>query len=305
MKDGVLLMSMASILTLLYTHGDITTLVLMYSINVFLTFSLSESAMVRYWIRHRKKYPDWSRHILIHIIGLTMCLTILCVNVYEKFSEGGWLTLTVTAVLIGVCFWIKSHYGEVRQSLKRLDEVLGSLPLTPAEPPKPEPTAHTAVLLVGGFSGLGVHSLLSIQRLFPNHFKNFIFESVGVIDSATFKGVEEVEEVRHRTEDGLKSYVALAGRLRLAADHRMGIGTEAVAEAERLCIQVGKEFPRSVFFAGKLVFQEEKWFQRILHNETAYQLQRRLQFAGLNAMVLPVRVLNEAPAVAPAQRTAA
>ena len=48
--------------------------------------------------------------------------------------------------------------------------------------------------------------------------------------------------------------------------------------------------------AGKLVFQQERWFQRLLHNETAYQLQRRLQFLGLNAMVLPVRVLAGAPA---------
>jgi hypothetical protein len=40
------------------------------------------------------------------------------------------------------------------------------------------------------------------------------------------------------------------------------------------------------------VFERERWFQRLLHNETAYQLQRRLQLAGLNAMVLPVRVLE-------------
>jgi hypothetical protein len=51
-------------------------------------------------------------------------------------------------------------------------------------------------------------------------------------------------------------------------------------------------FPRSIYFAGKLVFEEERWYQRLLHNETAYQLQRRLQFAGLNAMVLPVRVVQ-------------
>ncbi|HZN93671.1 MAG TPA: hypothetical protein VFB81_13260, partial [Myxococcales bacterium] len=56
---------------------------------------------------------------------------------------------------------------------------------------------------------------------------------------------------------------------------------------------IAKEFPRALFFAGKLVFERERWFQRILHNETAYQLQRRLQFAGLNAMVLPVRVMEE------------
>jgi len=40
------------------------------------------------------------------------------------------------------------------------------------------------------------------------------------------------------------------------------------------------------------VFQKERMFQRLLHNETAYQLQRRLQFAGMNAMVMPVRVLE-------------
>jgi len=53
---------------------------------------------------------------------------------------------------------------------------------------------------------------------------------------------------------------------------------------------------RAVFFAGKLVFEHERWYQRLLHNETAYALQRRLQFAGPSAMVLPVRVIAEQPA---------
>ena len=57
---------------------------------------------------------------------------------------------------------------------------------------------------------------------------------------------------------------------------------------------MAREFPRSIFFAGKLIFEEERWYQKLLHNETAYQLQRKLQFAGLNAMVLPVRVLQSA-----------
>jgi hypothetical protein len=70
------------------------------------------------------------------------------------------------------------------------------------------------------------------------------------------------------------------------------VGTEAVATAAELCAEIAKELPRSVFFAGKLVFEREKWFQRVLHNETAYELQRRLQFSGMDAMVLPVRVLE-------------
>ncbi len=292
MKDGVFLISGASVLTLLYTRGQIGILVLMYSINVFLTFSLSQASMIRYWLRH-KRDPKWFTHIVIHVIGLILCAAILIVNVYEKFGEGGWVTLTVTAALITLCFQIKRHYNMVRSKLRNLDEILGALPhIDSVSPPPIRPDQPTAVLLVGGYSGLGVHALLTIQRTFPNQFKNFIFASVGVIDSATFKGVQEVEEVRRETERSLKEYVETAHRLGLAADYRMSIGTEAVEEAVKLCLEIAKEFPRSVFFAGKLVFEEEKWFQRILHNETAYQLQRRLQFAGLSAMVLPVRVLE-------------
>jgi hypothetical protein len=106
------------------------------------------------------------------------------------------------------------------------------------------------------------------------------------------KGVEEVDRVRMRTQSALEQYVDLAHRMKLAADFRLAVGTEAVEEAERLCVEVSREFPRAVFFAGKLVFQKERWFQRLLHNETAYAIQRRLQFEGLNAMVMPVRVLE-------------
>jgi hypothetical protein len=104
------------------------------------------------------------------------------------------------------------------------------------------------------------------------------------------KGVEEVEHVRERTEASLKQYVGLARGLGFAADYRVSVATEAVAEAERMALEVSREYPRSVFFAGKLIFKVERFYQRLLHNETAYSLQRRLQFAGMNAMVLPVRV---------------
>jgi hypothetical protein len=205
--------------------------------------------------------------------------------------------VAVTGVLIGLCFVIRRHYRKVQSNLKRLDEIMNALPAHPVgEHRDLDPKLPTAVLLVGAYSGLGIHQLLTIQRLFPGHYKNFVFLSVGVIDSATMKGVEEVEAIREQTERSLRRYVDLAARLGLISDYRMSIGTEAVAEAERLCREVAREFPRALFFAGKLVFEQERWYQRLLHNETAYQLQRRLQFAGLNAMVLPVRVLEPARA---------
>ncbi|HZZ86659.1 MAG TPA: APC family permease [Anaeromyxobacteraceae bacterium] len=294
MQDGVLLMGGASLAVLFYTRGDITALVTMYSINVFVTFSLSQASMVRYWLGKGGESGK-KRGLTVHGIALALCLAILAGTIYEKAEQGGWVTLAVTGVLVGVCFLIRRHYTVVKQNLARLNEIMNALPAHPTgEHHQLDPKLPTAVMMVGGYSGLGIHALLTVQRLFPGHFKNYVFVSVGVIDSATMKGVEEVDHVREKTEQNLKRYVDLGRRLGLAADYRMAVGTEAVTEAEHLAIQIAREFPRSVFFAGKLVFEQEKWFQRLLHNETAYQLQRRLQFAGLNAMVLPVRVMSQA-----------
>jgi amino acid transporter len=294
-QNGILLMGGAAVLALLYTRGDVGHLVVMYSINVFLTFSMTEISMCRFWLRDRKTRPRWKRNISVHVMGLLLCSSILVVTTYEKFGQGGWLTLALTLGLIGVCVLIRNHYRRVQQNLRRLDDVLLSIPRVGTPNKRTlDPREPTAVLLVGSYAGLGIHSLLSIQRVFPGYFKNFVFLSIGVVDAATFKNVEAVEEVRGRAEESLRRYVALARDLGLAADHRMEIGTEVVATGEALCREVAREFPRAVFFAGKLVFEEERWYQRFLHNETAYQLQRRLQFAGLNTMVLPVRVLESA-----------
>jgi len=292
MQNGVLLMGGSSLIALLYTRGDITTLVTLYAINVFITFSLSQLAMCRFWWRERKSRADWRRQGSIHAVGLVLCLGILVVNVYEKFREGAWVTIVVTGAVVVVFTWTRSHYRKVQENLRRLDSILSSMPRSSTPARGLESKKPTAALLVGGYAGLGVHSLLTIQRLFPGYFQNFVFLSVGVIDSATFKDIAEVVEVKERTRTALDAYVGLAQGLGLAATSRMALGTEAVETATQLCREVAKEFPRALFFAGKLVFEQEHWYQRLLHNETAYQIQRRLQFAGLNAMVLPVRLLE-------------
>ncbi len=293
-QDGVILVGGASLLTLIYTGGNITALVTMYSINVFVTFSITQLAMCRFWYNKRKTDPQWKKNIRVYLVALILCVSILMMVVYEKFTEGGWMTLGITSLFIGVCFLIRRHYRKVQTNLKRLDEIMNALPEEPIGglPPPVNPREQTAILMVGGYGGLGIHALLTVQRLFPDYFKNFIFVSVGVIDSASMQGHEEVEQVREKTESSLKEYVSLAHRLGLSADYRMSVGIEAVEEAIQICQRVSKEFPQSICFAGKLIFEQEKWYQRLLHNETAFQIQRRLQFAGLNGMVLPVRVMT-------------
>jgi hypothetical protein len=157
------------------------------------------------------------------------------------------------------------------------------------EIPRDEPVA---VMLVSGFSGLGVHTVLSVQNLFPHQYKSYLFVSVGVIDSANFKGSSEIEALKKQTVHDLDRYVTFARQLGFRADHRHSIGTEAVEQVITLCEEIRKEFPRSIFYLGQLVFENDRFYYRLLHNETAFAIQRRLQFAGLQAVVLPIRVLE-------------
>jgi uncharacterized membrane protein SirB2 len=293
-QDGIFMMGLAGLAALLYTRGDVTTLVVMYSINVFITFSLSLLGMSKHWIQERHRERKWKSRLAIHGIGFIMCVSILLVTIFEKFRQGGWITVVITGVLIAIAFSIHKHYERVRAGMRSLDDVLTTLPpAAGAQAPKQlDIKAPTAVIMVKSFSGFGVHEVLSIHRLFPGMFKNFIFVSAAVVDSGTFKGSQEIERLEAETRANLDKYVEWARSQGMVADYRIAMGTEAVASVTEVCKQIAEEYPRAIFFMGKLIFRDEKWYYRLLHNETPNAIQRRLQFDGLQAIVLPIRVLE-------------
>ncbi|MBI2089823.1 MAG: APC family permease [Deltaproteobacteria bacterium] len=292
---GVWFMGLASLAFLLYSGGDVRLLVVMYSINVFLTFSLSQLGMCRHWWEVRRNESRWLRKLLLNGLGLSFTGTILVVTVTIKFGEGGWVTLLVTSGFIFLCYIVRSHYDRVRGALKSLNETLINIPFRPdlKNPvPAKNPDAPTAVLIVRDFDGLAIHSLLSITRLFPNHFNNGVFISIGLLDSGRFKGLSEIENLRRSKEEDLKSFVEFANCLGWYAEYRYSLAIDLIEELEKLCKSVAKEFPRSVFFAGKLVFEQENFLTRLLHNHTPFTLEQRLQFEGLEMMILPIRVFT-------------
>jgi hypothetical protein len=180
----------------------------------------------------------------------------------------------------------------VGRQIRDIDAILSSLPTDGHAPGSThlDPGKPVAALLVSGYGGLGIHSLLTILRLFPNTFTDVLFVSTGVVDSGHFKGKTELEALKAETEEGLRRYVAFANGLGLNAEYRFVLGTEVVDEAETLCGAILKEFPRAVFFLGKLIFAKEHVYYRLLHNDTAFAIQRRLQFAGMQTVVLPIRI---------------
>jgi hypothetical protein len=274
----------------------------MYSINVFVTFSLSNIAMTVFWIRHRKDDPSWWRHLPAHITAAILCVTILGITVFEKFTEGGWLTFLITAALTVFCFLVKRHYGLVIQAIRRLDRelpgpeageqamALYSDGVTPPAVGDPDPQKPVAVLFVGGYGGLGRHALLTMLRMFPGHFQGVVFVSIAVVDSDTFKGAREVEALEQRTQESLDQYCRFGRALGLPSTSGYAVGIEVAVEAEKLGKDLLKRYPKALVVAGQLIFEEDTGWNRILHNETAFLIQRRLQHVGVPMIVLPVQL---------------
>jgi hypothetical protein len=293
-QNGIVLMGIAAVAMMLLTKGSVDALVVLYSINVFLTFTLSQAGMVVHWWQVRGKEAGWLHKLAINGFGLVLTFFILVSLTVIKFFEGAWITVVVTGALIVVAFLIRRHYRGTTEQLRRLDTIVEaaavettsrSATIQPADP-----KGRTAILLVNGFNGLGLHTALHVPRLFGPSFKNFVFISVGAVDAGNFKGSEELESLRTHTDEHAEKYVAWAHAHGFGSVAYTAIGYDVMGEVMRLAKRAREEYPNSVFFAGQLLFTKETWTNRVLHNSTAVTLQRRFFLANLPFVLLPIRV---------------
>ena len=292
MRNGIIMMGVSALALLVYTKGSISTLIVMYSINVFITFSISQLGMMKFFVSNRKTHTEWKTHFPIHLVGFILCFTILCITTYEKISEGAWLTFVITSSVIFVCYLIRKHYNKVKRAIKKLDDSI-----KPAEVSKNgfnnepvNPAERTAIQLVSGFNSLGVHTLLSIMDNFQGLYKNIVFVSVSIVDTDSFKDKEYLKKHEDNTKLALEKYVDYARRLGVAASYKYDMGTDVVDVATRICMETAREFPKSTIFAGKLTFQQEKFYHKLLHNDTSTVIQKNLQGYGVTTVIMPVHV---------------
>ena len=148
----------------------------------------------------------------------------------------------------------------------------------------------TAIQLVNGYNGFGVHTFLSIIRSFPGLYKNFIFVSVAEVDVGSFKGSEAVSVSRRRDLRGSPEVCRSGPELGFPADFRYDLGTDIVQTATKLIESITKEFPKSTVFAGQSVFRQPSIIHRLLHNETAFAIQQELRWKGITTVILPIRI---------------
>lgn len=297
-QNGVIFMALAAGVILIATKGSVGILVVLYSINVFITFSLSQLGMVRHWWHERFNTKDWKRKILINGIGLLLTGTILFSIIIVKFYEGGWITIFITGALVTICFIIKNKYNKTVKSLIKLnkfflEDYLPEFEKLPAKNPPQEigRSERTAVLLVNGFSGIGLHSLLNIFRLFGGDtFKNFVFVEIGLIDYDVFKGADEISKLEEKAKEDVQKYIDFMKRMGYNADGFTSTGLDIIEEVINISPKVREKYPNSVFFGGQLVFEKDTLMNRVLHNYTSFEIQKRLYQQGVQFVLLPIKL---------------
>jgi len=300
--NGVLLMGISAIVLMAISKGSVAFLIVLYSINVFITFSISQLGMVKHWWTERAKLGHWKRKLLINGIGFILTSFILVSVTIIKFEEGGWITLVITGLFVLLAINIKRHYYKITVRFKRvrltaiseLHEALDNLPahIKQQDPAaiKFNPNAKTAILLVKGFGGTGLHAFLKINESFKGIYQNFIFIRVGIVTSKVYTGSDELDHFKNSVKEDGKKYVSIANQFGFYGKSIWTIGTDPVDEVYNMVKKLMPMFPNSTFFGGQLVFSKRFYMSQLLHNHTIFSIQKRFFKFGIPIVIFPIKL---------------
>jgi len=299
--NGVLLMGIASIILMIISKGSVALLVVLYSINVFITFTISQAGMVRHWWLNRGKQLPWKGKMAINGIGLVLTSFILVSVIIIKFREGGWVTLLITGVLIFLAIIIKRHYFKIALKLQKvrlnayseIESLIGQRPCTGRNLKKPvfNKDGKTAIILVSGFGGTGLHTFLRILENFKGVYSNIVFIRVGILNSKIYRGTEELEHFKRQVKEDGEKYVAVANQFGLYGKSIWTIGTDPVNEVYRIVKKIRPKLSGAAFFGGQLVFSKTFYLSKLLHNHTIFSIQKRFFKFGIPIVIFPIKVV--------------
>jgi hypothetical protein len=239
-QRGIQLMGLAALGILVLTGGRVALLVVLYSINVFLTFSLSLLGLCIYWWRVRRDDWRWLHRIALSGLGLFVTGSILLVTLVEKFTDGGWMTVVITGVVIAFCL---INHALVRRKIREADEALGWIAYPEVtDPPPLDPRGHTAVFVVGSSRSGGIYALEWVRREFPGEFRNCIFMNVRTVDAHIYGGVEDLERIKQQATEVLTYFVNYRHQNGLAAKEYLAFGTDPIEELTKLAEKIYHEF---------------------------------------------------------------
>jgi amino acid transporter len=254
-SNGILFLAFAAIAFVVAFQAEVTALIQLYIVGVFVSFTLSQIGMVRHWTRLLRIETDdaqrstMQRSRVINAIGCICTGSVLLVVVVTKFVAGAWIAILAMTILFVIMRMIQKHYASVRQELLDADEG-GDIVL---------PSRNHAIVLVSNVTLPTKRALAYARATRPD-----VLEAIHVsIDDA------EARALKSAWED---SDVPLP--LKVIASPYRDITRPVLEYLKRIT----KDSPRTVVTIFIPEYVVGHWWEQVLHNQSALRLKGRLLF---------------------------
>jgi amino acid transporter len=252
-SNGIILLATFAVVLVVAFDAQTTRLIQLYIVGVFVSFNLSQLGMIRHWTRHLKTETDPStrrrmmRSRMINTFGLGMTAVVFVIILLTKFLAGAWIAILAMCCFFALMKGIHRHYDNVARELAADDE------------DKILPTKVHAVVLVSKLHKPTLRALAYAKASRPN-----VLEAVSVAsDDATTKALVQEWDDRNL---GVPLKV-------LYSPYR-----EIVRPIVEYAIQIRKANPRGVVAVYIPEYVVGRWWEQLLHNQTALRLKGKLLF---------------------------
>jgi hypothetical protein len=252
-SNGILVLATFACVLIVAFDAETTRLIQLYIIGVFVSFNLSQLGMIRHWTRHLKTETDPAarrrmyRSRMINTFGLGMTLTVFVIILLTKFLAGAWISILAMCVFFSIMRAIRRHYDNVSRELAADEE------------DRFLPTKVHAIVLVSKLHKPTLRALAYAKATRPN-----VLEAVTVSsDDATTKALVQEWDDRNL---GVPLKV-------LYSPYR-----EIVRPIIEYAVQIRKANPRGVVAVYIPEYVVGRWWEQLLHNQTALRLKGKLLF---------------------------
>ncbi|WP_233573899.1 APC family permease [Amycolatopsis panacis] len=279
-SNGILFLAAFALVLIIAFDAEVTRLIQLYIVGVFVSFTVSQTGMLRHWNRLLAKETDpavrrrMRRSQTVNAIGLTMTGTVLVIVLITKFLLGAWIAIAAMVAIFVLMTAIRKHYDRVAEELKELDDT-----------PTVLPSRNHAIVLVSKLHRPTLRALAYAKAMRPDVLEAV---TVNVDDADTRRLTQEWEE--HKFKVPLKVVESPYREI-----------TKPVLEYVK---RVRGANPRDVVTVFIPEYVVGHWWEQVLHNQSALRLKGRLLFQpSVVVASVPWQLESSAKAVARARRT--
>jgi amino acid transporter len=281
-SNGIIVLAVAAVVLIMAFDADVTALIQLYVVGVFVSFTVSQTGMLRHWTRHLRTETDpaargrMQRSRVINAIGLTMTGTVLVIVLLAKFTQGAYIAIIAMGVLFAMMRLIRRHYDAVARETAATDGEDRMLP-----------SRVHAIVLVSKLHKPTLRALAFAKAARPSRLEAL---TVDVDHDETKRLVELWDDAD------------LGIPLKVVASPYREVTSPIIDYVKNL----RNESPRDVVTVYIPEYVVGHWWEQILHNQSALRLKGRLLFTpGVMVTSVPYHLASSSKAERRLEREAA